>query len=165
MTCSLDKTAQQDAWEAFEIVEFTKDMENSFKSFTLTRSSISGTLKSRKSIASSSVDSGLENEYTQVQNGLADVHPSMWLKIKYPIEADDASPNGMLSQSDFDAVLQGIQQVCVRACFYSPVVVLSETSIVKNYFNCFNHACVKKKLLAIAKNLTNLLYSPITGVH
>lgn len=112
MTCRLDnKTAQQDAWEPFEVIELSTDMDSSFKSFTLTRGSISSTLKSRKSIASSSVDSGLESEYTQVQNGLADVHPSMWITIKYPIEADDASPNGMLSQTDFDAVLQAIQQV------------------------------------------------------
>ncbi len=79
--------------------------------------------------ASSSVDSGLENEYTHVPSGLAGVYPSMWLKIKYPIEVDDASPNGMLSQSDFDAIMQAVQQVMYATCF---------VYLFAAVFNCVN---------------------------
>ena len=124
MTCPQSAlTDQQGALEAFEIIEVEEGekmekMDNSFRSMTLSR--VTGTLKSRKSTSvSSSVDSGLENEYTHVPNGLPGVYPTMWVKIKYPIEVDDASPNGMLSPSDLDAVLQGIQQV-----MYMHVVLL-----------------------------------------
>ncbi len=120
MTCHQSALPdQQDSFEAFEIIEIEegKRMENNFRSMTLSR--VTGTLKSRKGTSvSSSVDSGLENEYTQIPNGIAGVYPSMWVKIKYPIEVDDASPNGMLSPSDLDAVLQGIQQVCSVMRYY-----------------------------------------------
>lgn len=130
MTCQSVLTDQQNALEAYEVIELSEEMESSLRSLTLGRKS--ATLKSsRKGMtsASSSVDSGLENEYTHVPSGLAGVYPSMWLKIKYPIEVDDASPNGMLSQSDFDAIMQAVQQVMYATCF---------VYLFAAVFNCVN---------------------------
>ena len=111
MTChQSDLTAHQEALDSFEIIELEEGMENNFWTMSLSRPNFTNKPRRNQSV-SSSVDSGLENEYTHVPTALSAAFPSMWVKIKYPIEVDDSSPNGMLSPSDFDSILQNLQLV------------------------------------------------------
>lgn len=88
-------------------------MENSLRSWSLARSTLRSLGRSSHSLKSG--DSGIvDSEYTHVptNSGCSSaIHPSLWIKIKYPIEADDAARSGMLSSCDFDEVLEKLQQV------------------------------------------------------
>jgi hypothetical protein len=57
-------------------------------------------------------DSGIGSEYTHISSPRSDrrhVSPTLRVKIKYPIEADDAARAGMLTPSDFDEILLRLQ--------------------------------------------------------
>ena len=66
--------------------------------------------QSSSSLNSVSGDSGIGSEYTHVSIGNIR-YPSLWVKIKYPSEADDAARSGMLTSCDFDEVLEKLQEV------------------------------------------------------
>ena len=79
-------------------------MDSSLRVLTLGRN----TLRS----VSASVDSGLGpcDEFTHISLHNA-YPPQLRVKIKYPLEVDDASPSGMLSACDSDEIFDKIHQV------------------------------------------------------
>lgn len=86
-------------------------MENSIRSWSLSRATLRSLGRSTHSVNSVSGDSGIDSDYTHVSVGSKTLYPSLWIKIKYPIEADDAARSGMLTSSDFDEILERLQQV------------------------------------------------------
>lgn len=90
-------------------------IESSIRSsspWSFTRSTLRKGL-GRSSNSVTSGDSGLEGDYTHISVGNARLYPSLWVKIKYPTEADDAARNGMLTSCDFDEILEKLQEVCI----------------------------------------------------
>lgn len=92
-----------------------KVMESSIRTWSLARSSLRTvkTLGRSGSVNSVSGDSGIDSEYTHVSVGSSGFYPSLYIKIKYPTEADDAARSGMLTSCDFDEILEKLQDVSV----------------------------------------------------
>ena len=88
------------------------EMDSNFRSMTLSRTVVRTKPLGKNSAVSGSIDSGIENEYTHVYMHSIGLSPCVWIKIKYPVEVDDAAPNGMLSSTDFDEIMERIRQVC-----------------------------------------------------
>ena len=87
-----------------------ENMEGSIRSWGL--STLRSLGRSRHSIHSVGADSGIDSDYTHVSSGSGGAaYPSLWIKVKYPIEADDAARSGMLTSCDFDEILERLQQV------------------------------------------------------